>query len=146
MSETGVATAGGSAAPSPIVAVPRANIAGANEGGTPGPTLIERLERAVGALVVLRVTTVVGTVTAEGADDLNQVTRLRLAGDGQQVASSSINTMLGDCSTILSPIFVENAAYKELHASAVAKAQEVRSQTIALLKEAFTAFKDQLHL
>ncbi len=52
--------------------------------------------------------------------------------------------LLGDCSTLLAPIFVENAAYKDLHAASVAKALEVRGQTIGLLKQAYEAFKDKL--
>ena len=103
-----------------------------------------RLEKAVENLVVLRVTTVVGTVNAKGADDFDQVTGLTLAQGDQQVCSTSINMLLGDCSLILSQVFVDNAAYKQLHADAVTQAKEVRQQTITLLKEAFDAFKDKL--
>ena len=106
--------------------------------------ILERIEKAVENLVVLRVTTVVGTVNARGADDFDQVTGLTLAQGDQQVCSTSINMLLGDCSLILSQVFVDNAAYKQLHADAVTQAKEVRQQTITLLKEAFDAFKDKL--
>ena len=134
---------GAAAGAGPVVPVPQN---GAVAAGASAPTLGQRLEGAVANLVVLRVTTVVGTVSAQGADDLHQVTRLTLAADGQHVASTSINMMLGDSSTILSPAFVENPAYKELHMDSVKKAQEVRDQTINLLEKAFATLKEYLHL
>jgi hypothetical protein len=106
--------------------------------------VLERLERALENLVVLRAVTVVGNITANGADEFNQVTGLRLEPDTQQVCSTSVNMLLGDCSLILSPIFVENAAYKQLHDDSVKQALAVRQQTIDLLKQAFDAFKDKL--
>jgi hypothetical protein len=85
---------------------------------------------------------VVGTVTATGADKFDQITGLILAPEGQQVSSTSINMLLGDCSVILSPSFIDNAAYKQLHADTVKQAMDVREQTVKLLKDAFNAFKD----
>jgi hypothetical protein len=107
--------------------------------------LAGRLEQVVANLATLRVTTVVGTVTAERADQLDRVTGLTLSPTGQLVASTSVNMLIGDSSTIIAPTFVENPAYKELHEAAVAKAVEVRGQTLTLLKEAYEAFKDRLH-
>lgn len=133
----------GAAAPRPAPE-PAPEVGGAREGGT-FDRLAGRIEQVVANLATLRVTTVVGTVTAAQADQLHQITDLKLGSEGQQVASTSVNMLIGDSSTILAPIFVENPAYKELHATAVAKALEVRGQTIALLKEAYEAFKDRLH-
>lgn len=108
------------------------------------PTLLERIGKAVENLVVLRVTTVIGTVSATGADQFDQITGLNLAPEGQQVSCTSINMLLGDCSLILSPNFVDNPAYKQLHDDSVKQALDVREQTIDLLKQAFEAFKDKL--
>ena len=127
-------------APAPL---PKIEIA-TGPGSAATATLAGRLEQAVANLVILRVTTVVGTITAEQADQLHQVTALTLNPAGQQVASTSVNMLLGDCSTLLAPIFVENAVYKDLHAAGLAKALEIRGQTIGLLKEAYEAFKEKL--
>lgn len=137
------------------VVAPPAGDAGAADHAVPGaieplepapsarkPTLTERIEKTLENLVVLRVTTVVGTVTATGADAFDQVTGLTLAPDGQQVSCTSINMVLGDCSLILTPSFVDNPAYKQLHDDAVKQALAVRQQTMDLLKQAVESFKD----
>ena len=120
-------------APAPIVQPPGQDL-----------TLMQRIERALENLVVLRVTTVVGNVTATGADQFNQITGLKIAPDDQQVASTSINMLLGDSSLILSPSFVDNAAYKALHSEAVTQALSIRKQTVDLLKDAYESFKDKI--
>jgi hypothetical protein len=102
--------------------------------------LREKLELAVGQLVTLRATTVVGSVTAVGADELNRVTGLVLDPANQQVASTSFNMLLGNGSVVLSPIFVTDPAYKALHEQTVKEAREIREQSVALLKEMWDKF------
>jgi hypothetical protein len=107
---------------------------------TSGPTLRQRIELAIGQLVVLRATTVVGSISASGADELNQVTGLKIDPENQQVAATSFNMLLGDGSVIVSPIFVTDPAYKALHEKTVEDAQRIREQTVQLLKDMWDKF------
>ena len=131
-------------APLPATNRPAGDTTRTSAPGAPGQGFMKALGDAINNLAVLRVTVVVGTVTATGADDLHQVTKIELTGQGQEVASTSINMALGDSSVILSPKFVEDANYQKLHAEAVDQALKVRQQTVDLLQKGYAAFKDLL--
>lgn len=103
-------------------------------------SLREKIELAIGNIVVLRATTVVGTVSASGADELNRVTGLALDPANQQVASTSFNMLLGDGSVILAPIYVTDPAYRALHEQTVQQARDIREQSVKLLREMWDKF------
>lgn len=109
-------------------------------------TIRQRVLAAVENLVNLRVTTVVGGVQAIDVDEFHRVTTLRLQPGEQSVASSSIDMVLGDSSTIVSPIFVQDAAFQKLHADARAQAEEVRKNTIDMLVKVYKELADKLGL
>jgi hypothetical protein len=104
----------------------------------------EAVKQAVISLVQLRVTTIVGTASAKFAGSLADVTEIDVEAADQAVACTTINTALGDCTLIQSPIFITDASYKALHEDAVKSAIAIRADTIALLKDAWAAFEKLL--
>lgn len=107
-------------------------------------TFSQRVVRAAANIVILRVTTVVGDLEITGADDLNRPTTVVLRPGSQQVASLSINTALGDSTLMMSQAFVDNPTYRALHDDAVKSAEQVRANSITLLREIWQDFKTLL--
>ena len=117
-------------------------IAAANQ-PTAGEKLAGNILKAVEAIVVLKVTTLVGPVNLPATDD-SGATTLTLSGAPQKAGSTVINTVLGDCTTTYSPDFAADADLMAAHKDAVAAAQAVRSATIEILKTVLKDFEDLL--
>ncbi len=110
-------------------------------------SFLDRVQRIAANIVVMKVTTVVGTLeSAVGADELHRVTTIKVAPTDQQVASLSINMALGDTSLLMSQSFVDNDTYRKLHDEAVQQARAVRQETVELLGTIYRTFKDALKL
>lgn len=107
---------------------------------TTPPTLadnaLDRLRKMVDGLLTLRVTTVIGTVAAVKITDIDTPSQITLSGPADEVASSSINMLLGDCSTVMTKGFVENPAYAQLHKDSLDQARAVRKETMEMLHAA----------
>ncbi len=99
-------------------------------------TALDRLRKMVDGLLTLRVTTVIGTVAAVKITDIDTPSQITLSGPAEEVASSSINMLLGDCSTVMTKGFVENPAYAQLHKEAQDQARAVRKETMEMLHAA----------
>jgi L-alanine-DL-glutamate epimerase-like enolase superfamily enzyme len=111
----------------------------------PSESFAERLQHIAANIVLLKVTTVVGTLTgAVSADDLHTVTTITLDPANQQIASLSMNMALGDTSQLMSPDFIANKDYRDLHADAIKQAREVRQETVTLISTMIKEFGDWL--
>ena len=104
----------------------------------------EALGKIIDDIVVLRVTTVVGTVTATDADDPSKQTRITVAPDGQMVAHSAINMALGDANIVVSKGFMNDGELKALHAQALADSRAIRKESIEMLHSAIQAILSRL--
>lgn len=113
-----------------------------------GESILDRAYAKLGAIideiVILRVTTVVGTVTAAGAGDVGEPTVITIAPEGQLVAHSAINTVLGDMNVVLSKGFLDDAALMELHKQALADSRAIRRDSIELLRSAIQMIAGRL--
>lgn len=113
-----------------------------------GESILDRAYAKLGAIideiVILRVTTVVGTVTATGAGDVGEPTVITIAPEGQLVAHSAINTALGDMNVVLSKGFLDDAALMELHKQALADSRAIRRDAIELLRSAIQMIAGRL--
>ncbi len=105
-----------------------------------GESILDKAYAKLGAIideiVILRVTTVVGTVTAAGAGDVGEPTVITVAPEGQLVAHSAINTALGDMNVVLSKGFLDDAALMALHNQALADSRAIRKDSIDMLRSA----------
>jgi hypothetical protein len=117
-------------------------MAGENE-QTAGDGLQKRILAALEAVVVLHVTTVVGKAKA-GAIGASGVAEVTLEDGEQKLADTVINTMAGNCVTIYTPDFQADPALMALHKTAIDTAQQVRKDTLDLLKTALTDFEKLL--
>jgi hypothetical protein len=127
-------------------AAPASPAAPVNHSATaPTETFAQRMEHIAANIVLLKVTTVIGTLSgAVSADDLHQVTTISLDPTNQQIASLSMNMALGDTSQLMSPDFIANKDYRDLHADAVKQAREVRQETVNLISSMIKEFGDWL--
>jgi hypothetical protein len=114
---------------------------GSNE---PPPDLRARLLEALANLVVLRITTVVGPVTASRVTSLNARTDLTIGQQAGDVAATTINLLQGDVTEVMSPIFVTDQTYRALHATSVQTAKDIVSNNLNLLKDAFVQLRGLL--
>lgn len=94
----------------------------------------EQLGKIIDAIVVLRVTTVVGTVTAANVTDPMQPTTITVEPGGQLVAHSAINTALGDADLVYSKGFLEDATLTKLHDDALAQSRAIRKDSMDMLR------------
>jgi hypothetical protein len=95
-----------------------------------------QLAKLVDNIVILRVTTVVGTVTATDATDPSLPTRITVDPAGQLVAHSAINTALGDANVVMSKGFLEDEALNKLHTQSLADSRAIRKESVDLLRSA----------
>jgi len=96
----------------------------------------EALGKIIDEIVILRVTTVVGTVTAEDAADPSKPTTITVAPAGQLVAHSAINTALGDANVVISKGFLDDDALNKLHTQALADSRTIRRESVDMLRSA----------
>ena len=113
-------------------------------GNEPPPDLRARLLEALANLVVLRITTVVGPVTASRVTSLDARTDLTIGQQAGDVASTTINLLQGDVTEVMSPIFVTDQTYRALHATSVQTAKDIVSNNLNLLKDAFVQLRGLL--
>jgi hypothetical protein len=112
---------------------------------TPTESFSDRVQHIATNIVLMKVTTVVGTLTGTvSADDQHKITTITLDPANQQVASLSINMALGDTTLLMSPEFIANKDYRDLHADSVKQAREVRAETVALISSMIKEFGDWL--
>lgn len=104
----------------------------------------EKLGKIIDDIVILRVTTVVGAVTAAGVGDVGEATVITVAPEGQLVAHSAINTALGDMNVVLSKGFLDDATLMELHKQALADSRAIRKDSIEMLRSAIQMIAGRL--
>lgn len=113
-----------------------------------GESIVQKALGKIGSvideIVILRVTTVVGTVTATEIESSDSQTRVSVAPEGQLVAHSVINTALGDMNTIYSKGFLEDATLSALHRQALTDARGIRKDSIDMLLGAIKTIRDDL--
>ena len=110
------------------------------------PDLRGRLLQALANLVVLRITTVVGPVTASKVTSLDARTDIDIGQQAGEVASTTINLLQGDVTDVMTPIFVTDQTYRALHAASVQTAKDIISSNLNLLKDVFVQLRDDLRL
>lgn len=103
-----------------------------------------KLGEIIDDVVIVSVTTVVGTVTAANVGDVRKPTVITVAPEDQVVAHSSINTALGDMNIVLSKGFVDDAALMEQHKQALADSRNIRKESIATLQSAIQAIMGKM--
>jgi len=96
----------------------------------------QQLAKIIDEIVVLRVTTVVGAVTATNAADPGTATTITVAPEGQLVAHYAVNTALGDANIVISKGFLEDDALARLHAQALTDSRAIRKESIEMLRSA----------
>ena len=101
--------------------------------------ILDRLSQIIDGIVTLRVTTAVGTITAAKIDSIRDATQVTLATEGEEIASTAMNMVLGDCNTVMTKAFIDTPAYVQLHNQAVAEAKAIQQSTMDLLKQAAQA-------
>jgi hypothetical protein len=104
----------------------------------------KKLGEIVEEIVVLRVTTVVGTVTAQGAGDVDTNTTINIAPENQLVAHLAVNTALGDTNVIISKGFMEDATLAAIHKQAIADALTIRKESIEMLRSTVQMIAERL--
>ena len=107
-----------------------------------GETFQDKVRKAVEGVVTLHVTTVIGSVSIQKAEDGGAVSFVKLDDGGQKVANTVINMALGDSTTIYGHDFVSDPALLAMHNTAIETAHTVRKETIDILKTVFEDFKD----
>jgi hypothetical protein len=100
---------------------------------TIGQKLLDSLGKLADGLVNLRVTTAIGAVTASSLTDIANQTQVTFTGEAKEVASTTINMLLGDCTSVWSQGFVDQQPYAQLHKDAVADARAIRTETINMI-------------
>jgi hypothetical protein len=118
-------------------------------GNSPTSSILQKayaqLEKLVENIVSLRVTTVVGTVTAADVADPSMPTRITIDPAGQLVAHSAINTALGDANIVMSKGFLEDEALNKLHAQALADSRAIRKESVDMLRSAIDSLVGTTH-
>jgi hypothetical protein len=104
----------------------------------------KKLGEIVEEIVVLRVTTVVGTVTAADVGDVTTSTKITVASDNQLVAHLAVNTALGDTNVVLSKGFMDDAALMAIHKQATADALMIRKESVEMLRSAIQMIASHL--
>jgi hypothetical protein len=104
----------------------------------------KKLGEIVEEIVVLRVTTVVGTVIAQGAGDVDTNTTINIAPENQLVAHLAVNTALGDTNVIISKGFMEDATLAAIHKQAIADALTIRKESIEMLRSTVQMIAERL--
>jgi hypothetical protein len=96
----------------------------------------DALGKIIDEIVILRVTTVIGTVTVENAGDPSQQTKITVDPANQLVAHTAINTALGDADIVMSKGFIDDDALNKLHTQALADSRAIRKDSMDLLHSA----------
>jgi hypothetical protein len=109
-----------------------------------GQKLRDNLGKFADNIVLLRVTTAIGAVTASKLDDIDSQTQVTFTGEAKEIASTTINMVLGDCTTVYSDGFLTNKDYAQLHKDALADARAIRADTIGMIAKALEAVRDVL--
>lgn len=115
-----------------------------NDGASVVAKAYEMLGKFVDEILVLRVTTVVGAVTANDAGETGAKTGITVAPEGQMVAHLSINTALGDTNVVLSKGMAEDAVLMEIHKQAIADALKMRQESVAMIGAAIKMVTDRM--
>jgi hypothetical protein len=103
--------------------------------------LLDSLGKLADNLITLRVTTAIGAVTASNITEVDEKTTIGFQVEAKEVASTSINMLLGDCNTVLSQGFADNQSYAQIHNAAVATARAVRTDTIDMIGKGIEAVR-----
>jgi hypothetical protein len=98
-----------------------------------------QLGKIIDAIVILRVTTVVGTVSAGNVTDPMQATTITIEPTGQLVAHSAINTALGDADLVFSKGFLDDATLTKIHTDALEQSRAIRKDSMDMLRSAIDA-------
>jgi hypothetical protein len=104
-----------------------------------------QLAKVVDNIVVLRVTTVVGAVTAQDATDPSTPTRIAIDPVGQLVAHAAINTALGDANIVMSKGFLENETLSKLYSQALTDSRAIRKESADMLRSAIESLLGTTH-
>ena len=111
--------------------------------GDANQSLLDRAYHQLGAIIdeiiILRVTTVVGTVTAENVSDPMQRTKINVEPAGQLVAHTAVNTALGDANLVFSKGFIDDEALIKLHNDALQQSRAIRKDSMDMLRSAIEA-------
>lgn len=107
---------------------------GAARGTTVAAQAWAKLEQIVEAVLVLKVTVVVGAVTASHVAEPGVDTAVAVAAADQVVTHLAMNTALGDTTLVLSPAALADPALLAMHKDAVANALRIRAETVEVLK------------
>jgi len=96
----------------------------------------DQLGKIIDDIVILRVTTVVGTVSAANVTDPMQPTTITIEPGGQLVAHSAINTALGDAGLVFSKGFLDDATLTKIHNDALDQSRAIRKDSMDMLRSA----------
>ncbi len=105
-----------------------------------GGKLLEKLQALVDKIEILRVTTVIGTITnGQVIPTPDGLLKVSYNAAPNEVACTTINMALGDVNNVRSQAFADNAAYAKLHDDNLALARAVRSETMDIIMKGLAA-------
>ncbi len=111
--------------------------------GDANQSLLDKAYHQLGSIIdeiiILRVTTVVGTVTADNVADPLQRTKINVEPTGQLVAHTAVNTALGDANLVFSKGFLDDEALTKLHNDALQQSRAIRKDSMDMLRSAIEA-------
>jgi hypothetical protein len=107
-----------------------------------GAALKDQILKVLNSIVILHVTTVIGSASISDADNSGAVSVVKLDPGGQKIANTVINMAIGDSTTIYSQDFASDPALQDIHKTAVQTAHDIRKETVDILKTLFEDFKD----
>jgi len=104
-----------------------------------GDKLMASLEKIVDGLVLLRITTVIGEVSNGNIQESANGLQATFDAKPTDVSCTTINMLLGNCTTVRSQKFADNEVYAKLHQDDVAVGRTVRAETIDLVLKGIEA-------
>jgi hypothetical protein len=104
------------------------------------------IESVIDKILVVRVTTVVGTITVTNAEKSDTLTEIVFEPDDQLVAHTAVNTALGDINVLISKAFLADETMMKLHNDSVERSKTVRKEAVEALQSAITAIAGILKL
>ena len=109
-----------------------------------GQKLLTALEKIADGILMLRVNTVIGTVTQSTVSTKDAAIAIDITSSVQEAASTAINMLDGNYNAVFSKGFFEMPIYVEMHKQAIIDAHAIRTDTIALIERGVETVKKLL--
>jgi hypothetical protein len=99
-------------------------------------TISEKIATAIEKVMTLRITTVVGLVTATNAIDGHMGLDIQLPAGPHECATTTVDLLQGDITQIRTEKFISDPAYAKMHDDALTAGRQIVADNLAALKSA----------